>query len=181
MQNKNFWINPSPNSPFSLCPIVLVVLQENRENVNFIMDTCINQQTTALIQNGISFPNGTVNILHHRSLIDTKMAVLLDGAGGAVCHLCTATMSQINDKEFITQGYPINRSIELAKQLFEEVDEKEFFQAKDLISRITLLQIERFTSFSFASIHSNLFMVYESYIPFAIRRDPSLVTHISES
>ena len=55
------------------------------------------------------------------------MAALLDGARGAVCHLCTATMSQINDKELIRQGYPINRSIELAKQLFEEVDEEEFF------------------------------------------------------
>ena len=127
VEQKKIWINPSPNSPFSLRPIVLVALQENRENVKFIMDTCINQQTTALIQNGISFPNGTVNILHHRSLFDTKMAALLDGAGGAVCHLCTATMSQINDKEFIRQGYPINRSIELAKQLFEEVDEEEFF------------------------------------------------------
>ncbi|KAI6659904.1 hypothetical protein LOD99_14244 [Oopsacas minuta] len=54
---------------------------------------------------------------------DTKMAGLLDGAGGASCHLCTATDNQIKSLEWVNSGFPINRLISDARQLFEEVDE----------------------------------------------------------
>ena len=40
---------------------------------------------------GVELPTGLVNIDITRCLFDTKMAAILDGAGGAACHLCTAT------------------------------------------------------------------------------------------
>ena len=53
------------------------------------------------------------------------MAGILDGAGGAACHLCTATKAQLKDKHLIQHGFPINRSIQLAREFFLEVDEDE--------------------------------------------------------
>ena len=57
---------------------------------------------------------------------DSKMAKLLSGAGGRQRQLCTALFSQIHDKEFVREGFPINRFIRDAKNLFEEVKDKEF-------------------------------------------------------
>ena len=54
------------------------------------------------------------------------MAGILDGTGGAACHLCTATKAQLKDKHLIQHGFSINRSIQLAREIFLEVDEDEF-------------------------------------------------------
>ena len=54
------------------------------------------------------------------------MAGILDGAGGAACHLCTATREQLKDKHIIQHGFPINRSIQIAREIFLEVDEDEY-------------------------------------------------------
>ena len=69
---------------------------------------------------------GKVNVDITRCLFDTKMAAILDGAGGASCHLCTSTKEQLNDIELIQQGFPINRSIDSANQIFDGMDEEEF-------------------------------------------------------
>ena len=42
---KIHWMNPMPNSPFVLRPVALLSLEENRENVRFIMERIINQET----------------------------------------------------------------------------------------------------------------------------------------
>ena len=54
------------------------------------------------------------------------MAGILDGAGGAACHLCTATREQLTSKYLVQHGFPINRSVQLAREIFLEVDEDEF-------------------------------------------------------
>ena len=69
-----------------------------------------------------------------RTMFDTNMAGILDGAGGAACHLCTATKAQLKDKHLIQHGFPINRSIQLAREFFLEVDEDESWP--DLLSQI---------------------------------------------
>ena len=40
--------------------------------------------------------------------------------------MCTATKAQLKDKHLIQHGFPINRSIQLAREIFLEVDEDEF-------------------------------------------------------
>ena len=55
-----------------------------------------------------------------------KMTKLCDGAGGAACQLCTATKFDLKDLYFIRNGFPINRTIQTAKQIFEEVDIDDF-------------------------------------------------------
>ena len=52
----------------------------------------------------------------------------MDGAGGASCHLCTATESQIKSLEWVESGFPINRFIKDAHEIFNEVDEEEFLK-----------------------------------------------------
>ena len=61
-----------------------------------------------------------------RAMFDGKMSSILDGAGGAHCHLCTATKKELSDKYLISHGFPINRSIESFKEIFNEADENEF-------------------------------------------------------
>ena len=54
------------------------------------------------------------------------MDKILSGVGGASCQLSTATFTQIHDKNIVKDGFQINRSIQDAKSLFEEVDEDDF-------------------------------------------------------
>ena len=54
-------------------------------------------------------------------MFDGKMGGLLSGAGGAHCQLCTATFKQLHDLELIREGFPINRSISAAKEIFDSV------------------------------------------------------------
>ena len=75
---------------------------------------------------GFQLPQGQCNVKIERAMFDTKMAGILDGAGGAACHLCTATREQLKDKHIIQHGFPINRSIQLAREIFLEVDEDKF-------------------------------------------------------
>ena len=75
----------------------------------------INFETEYLQKNGFQLPHWKCNVRIERSMFDTKMAGILDGAGGAACHLCTATKAQLKDKHLIQHGFPINRSIQLAR------------------------------------------------------------------
>ena len=77
-------------------------------------------------ENGILLSQGLVKIKLLRTMFDGKMAGILSGAGGAHCQLCTATFEQLHDVELIRDGYPINRSITAAKELFQSVNEEEF-------------------------------------------------------
>ena len=76
-------------------------------------------------------------------MIDGKMAKLLDGAGGSSCQLCTASKCQLKDLYFVRTGYPINRTISSAKQIFDEVDPEEFLSRP---SEQRLQITEKFTS-----------------------------------
>ena len=54
------------------------------------------------------------------------MASLLDGAGGASCHLCTATDSQIKSLEWVESGFPINRFVKDAHEISVRLMKKNF-------------------------------------------------------
>ena len=104
---KTLWTNPSPNFPFVIRPVAILALGE------ILMDSTINPPTKSLKVAGIQLTAGNVNIHITRCLFDTKMAAILDGAGGASCHLCTST-----------QDHQL-KYIDLIKQsLFKETDEE---------------------------------------------------------
>ncbi|KAI6661279.1 Dna-mediated transposase [Oopsacas minuta] len=90
------------------------------------MDTYINPYVADMEENGIPLSQGLVRIKLLRTMFDGKMAGILSGAGGAHCQLCTATFKQLHDVELIRDGFPINRSITSAKELFQSVNEVEF-------------------------------------------------------
>ena len=60
-------------------------------------------------------------------MFDRIMAALLSGAGGASCQLCTTTRAQIKDRDFVLQGYPINRLVSEAIQFFGDIEDNESF------------------------------------------------------
>ena len=62
-------------------------------------------------------------------MFDGKMAAILSGAGGASCQMCTATQKDLKDRELVVDGFPINRTISDAIQLFGELEDIESFFA----------------------------------------------------
>ena len=100
-------------------------MQENDNNVRFLMEN-INVETEHIQEHGLQLPQGKCNVKIERSMFDTKMAGILDAAGGSACQLCTATREQVTDRYLIQQGFPINRTIQQARDIFLEVEEDEF-------------------------------------------------------
>ena len=54
------------------------------------------------------------------------MSGILTGAGGAKCQLCTATFAELHDIDLVRSGFPINRTISAARDIFASVDESEY-------------------------------------------------------
>ena len=63
-----------------------------------------------------------------RTKFDGKMSKILSGAGGASCQLCTATHLQLKDLELIRSCFPINRQIQDAISIFNDVEISEFLK-----------------------------------------------------
>ncbi|KAI6653932.1 hypothetical protein LOD99_3108 [Oopsacas minuta] len=124
--NKLIWKNPLPNSSFSIRPVVILALQENEDNIRYLMDTLINKESTEITEKGLELTSGFCEVEIQRSQLDGKMAKIISGAGGACCQFCTATFKQIHDPDIVKDGFPINRSITDLKVLFDEVNEEEF-------------------------------------------------------
>ena len=125
------------NSPYVTRPVVLISLKENIDNVQFLMNELINPQTSIIEDSGLDISGGHVNFRIIRSLFDSIMSATLSGAGGASCQLCTANHTQLKDfikdfnKDFnktlinlIRDGFPINRFIHDAKNLFNDVSHR---------------------------------------------------------
>ena len=63
------------------------------------------------------------------------MSATLSGAGGASCQLYTANHTQLKDLDLMRNGFPINRFIHDAKELFNDVSSHEQFLKLDSKSR----------------------------------------------
>ncbi|KAI6657124.1 hypothetical protein LOD99_15920 [Oopsacas minuta] len=114
------------SSKFAICtrPVALLALPENEESVKFSMDSLINNETS-IEESGLSLHNGNGEVKIIRAHFDTKMAKILSGAGGANCQMCTATFQLIHDISIVNNGFPMNRTIRDARDVFDEVDEEE--------------------------------------------------------
>ncbi|KAI6655659.1 hypothetical protein LOD99_1799 [Oopsacas minuta] len=125
---RELWKNNTPNSPFAQRPIFLLAAKENEANIKRFMDDLINTDTDLMRSEGFTLgPDQQVRVDIVRSMLDGKMAGILSGAGGASCQLCTATHKELNDRELIIQGFPINRYITDAIQLFGEIEDSHSF------------------------------------------------------
>ena len=72
----------------------------------------INSDTEQMQNEGFYIDNDLhVKVEVARSMFDGNMTVILSGAGGKCCQLCTATFNQLKDRDLIIQGFPINRHI----------------------------------------------------------------------
>ncbi|KAI6658821.1 hypothetical protein LOD99_15166 [Oopsacas minuta] len=92
------------------------------------MKDIINPETDQMKDQGFYFADDKhifVDVV--RSMLDGKMASILSGAGGASCQLCTATQKELKDRDLILQGYPINRNISDAIELFGELEDIDAF------------------------------------------------------
>ena len=78
------------------------------------------------LRDGLELINGTAQVEILRSQVDGKMAKLLTGAGGACRQIFTASFIQIHGLDFVNDGFPVNKSINDALLLFQEVNEEEF-------------------------------------------------------
>ena len=76
---------------------------------------------------GQKTPISTVDVKIVRSTFDRKMSAILSGAGGASCQMRTATHSDLKDRELVIQGFPINRHITDAIEIFSYIENVEFF------------------------------------------------------
>ena len=104
------------------------------------MENLINSET-AKLQNGISLENGSVKVDIIRSMFDRKMAAILSGAGGSSCQICTATHNELKDRELVVDGFPINRTIYDAIQLFGELEDIQTFLALPSNERYNLTNL----------------------------------------
>ena len=124
--NSKVWINNIPNSQFGVRPVLLTAQKESISNVKFIMEKIINPEVNTIEQLGLQFPKGHVHVKIIRSMLDGKMCGILSGAGGAHCQLCTAGIKDLKDIEMVRAGFPINRHISDAKELFGYVDKDDY-------------------------------------------------------
>ena len=122
----DIWVNTLPNSHFQLRPVALIAMKESEENVRFLMESYINPETKMIEQEGIVLPQGLMNVKIYRSMFDGKMSGILTGAGGAKCQLCTATFEELHDIDLVRSGFPINRTISAARDIFASVDKSEY-------------------------------------------------------
>ena len=64
-------------------------MEETRENVAFIMENHINNDSNNLNNHGLELSQVHVNVVIKRCMFVAKMSKVLSGAGGANCQLCT--------------------------------------------------------------------------------------------
>ena len=102
------------------------------------MNELINPKTSTLEGSGLDISGGHVNDRIIRSLFDSKMSATLSDGGGASCQLCTANHTQLKNLDLIRNGFPINRFIDAAKELFNDVSSHEQFLKLDSRSRYGL-------------------------------------------
>ena len=89
------------------------------------MDKLINPEV-ANIEKGFEVTEGLAKIQCLRTMFDGKMSAILSGAGGASCQLYTASHAELKDLELVRDGFPINRTITKALDIFDNVDTDTF-------------------------------------------------------
>ena len=66
-----------------------------------------------------------VKIVTELSMIDGKMADLIQGDSGAFCHYCMATRAEANDIKWIEEGFIIEKSFENCMETWKKLESGE--------------------------------------------------------
>ena len=139
------WKNLTPNSLYCQRPIFLCAAKENESNIREFMTDLINTDTNIMASEGITLADSEhVQIDIVRSMFDGKMVEIISGAGGAggaSCQLCTAAHNELKDREIITPGFPINRYISDALEMFGEIEDKESLFSLHSNERVNLSNV----------------------------------------
>ena len=61
-----------------------------------------------------------VNVKAQLSMVDGKLHSLLSGLGGTFCCLCNFSEKQCHDTEYISSGFPVNRSLAQTLEICEK-------------------------------------------------------------
>lgn len=119
------WSNDLPNSTMLSRPLCLVREKESRESVQehfkpYIESAHSLETTTAIeIGNCKVFLSANTQI----SMIDGKMADLIQGDSGSFCHYCNTTRIKANDLTCILQGFLICKTVEELTAICDGIEE----------------------------------------------------------
>ena len=125
-ENKIVWLNPSPNSATSCRPVYLLRASEDEERViNLVFpDTDRKRSELHASQVPIEGSTGCVYAVQHEMLDtmkDLKLKNKLPGIGRGDCILCETRKSDWKDAEKIREGFPITRTAEGTRELYEKL------------------------------------------------------------
>ena len=134
VNEKMVWHNHLPNSTLFARPVCLMKGKERHENVEThfkpFMDT-LHQMETQSLPVITNHDNGTKQCLHNMnvttelSMIDGKMANIIQGDSGAFCHYCNITRKEANILERIEQGFVIKKTAEDALRIWQALESGE--------------------------------------------------------
>ena len=115
------WKNPVPNSILFCRPVDLLRGKENNVTVEKYfkptLDRIKGHKNTPLQSGDLQIFNRT-----EVSMVDGKMAAILDGTGGGFCHYCHASRKDANSIVDIHLGFRITRTIEEALEIWRKLE-----------------------------------------------------------
>ena len=122
------WKNVNPNSPFTQRPIFLHAAKENKENIKHFMFDIINSDTKQMQNEGyyIDMIYMSKLRLFDRCLMGRWQPFYQVQEVHAVKYVPPLSI-KLKDRDLIIQGFPINRHISDALQLFGDLEDSESF------------------------------------------------------
>ncbi len=152
------WTNILPNSVLYARPICLIRAKENRQSVAEHFKPIITQLKQ--LEDGASISlnsqDVTLSLNAEVSMIDGKMADILQGDSGAYCHYCKATSKNANDLTIILQGFPITKSFDEISKTWKALESGDIsYNHPDRAGQCHEPMLERDLQF-FAILHQKL-------------------------
>ena len=130
------WTNHLPNSTLYARPVCLMREKETCETVQDhfkpfmdklagLENDLIPLTTNQCCVNGPREVVSNLNVVTEISMIDGKMADIIQGDAGAFCHYCTITRAEANKLERIEQGFAIEKSFEKCLRTWQALESGE--------------------------------------------------------
>ena len=85
----------------------------------------INPEVATIEQEWLLLPQGLINVKFYELCLIERSGIL-SCAGGAHCQLCTASFTELKDFELVKSGFPMNRKISSAREIFAFVEVEDY-------------------------------------------------------
>ena len=119
------WRNTAPNSALTQRPLALIGAKENRDDVLRPLIPQIESEIVAVSRDGFLMPcmgkDVHVTVNSDLSMFDGKMHAALQGTAGAFCQMCKFSKINCHCKEYVVNGFPIDRNIADMHSIFSMV------------------------------------------------------------